>query len=351
MASRRVRFLLVVATILVTIFTRTANFAQAASLDEEAVANFYSGTSIRVVVGLAPGGGFDLYSRLIARHIGKYIPGNPRVIVTNMPGAGSLIAANHVYNAAPRDGTVIANFNARLINQKLIFENPAVKFDPMQYNWLGALADTVACAVRVESGFTRLEEAFERELILGGQAAGSAPSDAPNILKAALGLKIKLIDGYKGTAEIRSAADRGEVHGGCWSWESIRTTWKEELEAGRVVVIGHGAANHNPDLKNVPAFLSLAKTDEAREMINAGLIIPSQILRAYALPPGVPNARLQAVRNAFAAALKDSALREETRRANLSVEPVLWREFHEQVNAMQKISPTVIKRLKNVLAK
>lgn len=312
---------------------------------------FYRDRTIRIVVGFSPGGGFDIYSRVIARHLARHIPGNPSVIVVNMPGAGSLVAANHVYNVAPKDGTVIGNFNGLLINQRVIIGNPAVKFEPLRFNWLGApTPDTVACAVRKESGFATMEEAFERDLILGAMAPGTLLRDAPVVLRDALGLKIKLIEGYKGTADIRGAADRGEVHGGCWGWDSISVMWQNELKTGDVIVLGQGGVGRHPDLKNVPHFLDLAKTDEARMLIEAGLMTPTQVLRAYALPPEVPEARVEALRRAFLATLKDPAFAAEAGKANLVIDPVPAESFYERIKALENLPPELRARLRNVLA-
>jgi tripartite-type tricarboxylate transporter receptor subunit TctC len=326
----------------------TAQAPKAAKAEsKDAVAAFYSGKTIRIVVGFAAGGGYDTYARLIARHMGKHIPGNPNIVVENQAGAGSLIAANTVYKTGAKDGTVMVHFIGGQITQKYVVENPAVEFDPLDYNYVGGpTPDTPACAVRKESGFTSLEQARTKELILGGIAPGSTTNDIPNTLKAALGLNIKLVDGYDGTAKVRLAADQGEVMGGCWGWESILPTWKDGLEKGEVVVLAQGGAQPHPELKDVPMMQSLARTDDERQLIEAGITTPGLISRLFAMPPGVPAERVEAVRQAFAQSLEDPALLEEAKKAGIAISFVPHEEFPKRAKALQELSPALKQKLK-----
>jgi len=200
---------------------------------------FYKGKTLRIIVGSAAGGGFDTYSRVIARHIGKHLPGHPTIAVQNMPGAGQLIAANHLYRVAKPDGLTMGNFIGGLLLRQIL-GHPGIEFDGLKFEYVGVpLKDTWLCTLTKASGITIMEKwlGSKSPVKLGGTGPGANTDDIPAILKAALGLPIQLITGYKGTADIRLAAESGEVAGGCWSWDSIRATWSKALESGDVVVV------------------------------------------------------------------------------------------------------------------
>lgn len=193
---------------------------------------FYKGKTIRFIVGFAAGGGFDTYTRMIARHIGKHIPGKPSTLVENMTGAGSLIAANYIYNKAEPDGLTIGNFIGPLVLQDAL-GNKAAQFDGRKFGWLGVpTPDSGVCALTKAGGINSAEEWFasKQPVKLGGTAPGSTTDDVPKLLKAAIGLPVQMIEGYKGTARIRVAAETGEIGGGCWAWESIKATWTKAIE-------------------------------------------------------------------------------------------------------------------------
>lgn len=319
----------------------------AAKVDPKAIEDFYKGKNVKIIVGFAAGGGYDVYARLISRHLGKHIPGNPNIIVENMEGAGSLLAANSVYETAPKDGTTMVTFIGGMITQKIIVDNPNVRFDPLQFNWIGGpTPDTAACAVTKASGFTNLEQARTKELIVGGTAPGSTTDDIPAVLKTALGLNIKKVSGYGGTSKIRLAAESGEVHGGCWGWESIKPTWQDGLSKGEVVILAQGGPKPHPELKDVPMLSSFAKTDEERRLIEAGITAPGQISRTYALPPGVPADRVQAMRDAFVAVLKDPELLADAEKSKNDINPVSYQEFYERIKALQDLPADIKAKLK-----
>ena len=324
--------------------------APASNVDTAAIEEFYRGKTIRIVVGFAAGGGYDTYARLLARHMPKHIPGNPNIVVETQGGAGSLLAANTVYKTGAKDGTAMVHFQGGQITQKYVSENPAVEFDPEQYNYIGGpTPDTAACAVRKESGFTSLEQALDKEMILGSLAPGSTTNDIPNTLKAALGLKIKLVEGYDGTAKVRLAADQGEVMGGCWGWESIQPTWQDGLEKKEVLILAQGGPEPHPDLKDVPMMQSLAKTDEAKQLIEAGIVTPGQISRLFAMPPGVPPERVEAMRRAFKATLEDPALLDEAQKGKIAIKLVPPEEFPKRLKELQSLSPALKQKLKTAL--
>jgi tripartite-type tricarboxylate transporter receptor subunit TctC len=312
---------------------------------------FYQGKTIRIIVGLAAGGGFDTYSRAIARYMGKHIPGHPALIVENMTGAGSLIAANYVYKIAKPDGLTIGNFVGGLIGQQLL-GNPGIEFDARKFEWIGVpVQDNVACALTKASGITNMEQwmTAKTPVKLGATAPGSPTYDVPRVLMSTLGLPIQVVAGYKGTAEIRLAADGGEVAGGCWAWESIKVTWRQALETGEVLIVLQTVPAAHPDLPEVPVAITFAKSDEARRLIEAGIHSPSAITRPYSLPPGTPKERVQILRKAFMDTLKDAEFRAEAEKLKLDVDPVPGDVMARIVAELFTLEPSVIAKLKETL--
>jgi tripartite-type tricarboxylate transporter receptor subunit TctC len=318
---------------------------------QTATPEFYQGKTIRIVVGLAAGGGFDTYSRAIARHMGKHIPGHPAIIVENMTGAGSLIAANYVYKIAKPDGLTIGNFVGGLIGQQLM-GNPGIEFDARKFEWIGVpVKDNVACALTKASGITSVEQwmAAKTPVKLGATAPGSPTYDVPRLLTSTLGLPIHVVAGYKGTAEIRLAADGGEVAGGCWAWESIKATWRQALETGDVLIVLQTVPDAHPDLPSVPLAMSFAKTDEARRLIEAGIHDLSAITRPYSLPPSTPKERLQLLRQAFMDTLRDPEFVAEAEKSHLDIDPVPGDVMERIIAGLFTLEPPLLAKLKETL--
>lgn len=315
---------------------------------------FYKGKAIRIVVGFAAGGGFDTYSRVIARHIGKHIPGNPAVIVENMTGAGSLIAANHVYNVAKPDGLTIGHFIGGLFLGQVLGQK-GIEFDARKFEYIGApVKDHVVCALTRASGITSVEKwmAAKTPVKMGGTAPGnSTPDNATRVLKAALGLPIQLVSGYKGTSQIRLAAESGELAGGCWGWDSISATWRKALDSGEAVVVVQAARKPHPDLPNVPLAINLAKTAEARVLIETAVHGDSEIVRTYTLPPGTPRERVQMLRNAFQETLRDPEFVADATKSKLGVDPVSSKEVERIIAGLFKLDPGLLDKLKDILYK
>jgi tripartite-type tricarboxylate transporter receptor subunit TctC len=321
--------------------------AGAASADQE----FYKGKTIRVIVGFAAGGGFDSYARIITRHMPKYIPGNPAMIVDNMTGAGSRLAANYLYKASTADGLTIGNFIGSLLLQQILGDQ-GVEFDGRKFEWLGApVMDDNVCALTKASGVTNLDQWFasKKPIKLGGEAPGANDSDVPRMLMATLGLPIQLIEGYKGTSFIRIAAEAGEVDGGCWTWASIRSTWKKGIDSGMVNAVLQMNAKKASDIPNVPNAIDYAKTAEAKQLIEAGIHAPSAILRAYALPPGTPKERLTILRDAFVATMKDKEFVAEITKANLDVNPLTGAEVESIARKLYQVDSSLVGKLREIL--
>ena len=313
--------------------------------------DFYPGKTIRIIVGFPAGGGFDTYSRLIGRHIGKYIPGNPAVVVDNVTGAGSLVAANMIYKVAKPDGLTIGNFIGNLVSQQL-FGGPGVEFDARRFEWIGVpTRDHVVCALTKASGITSIDAwmAAKIPIKLGGSAPGTTNDDSAKILKAALGLPIQLVSGYKGTAPIKLAAESGEIDGSCWAWESIKVMWRQGLDAGLASIVLQAVPKAVPDLPKVPVAIDLAKTDEARKLIEVGIHATASITRPYALSPGTPKNRVEILRRAFRETMKDKDFVAEAVKSKLDVDPVTGEEVEKIVAGLFKLDATTVAKMAEIL--
>ncbi|MGE5220458.1 MAG: Bug family tripartite tricarboxylate transporter substrate binding protein [Chloroflexota bacterium] len=314
--------------------------------------DFYKGKTIRVIVGGSAGGGFDIYTRAMARHMGKHIPGNPNLIVENMTGAGTMIAAKYVYSSAKPDGLSIGMFNGALILSRAL-GNKSVDFDIQRLEFLGVpVQDSTVCALRKESGVTNIDQWFAAKtpIKLGGLSPGNSTSDVARLIAATLNLPIQLVEGYKGTNEIRLAADAGEINGACWAWETLKVAWAQAIPAGDVNVILQVTARKIPDLPNVPMALDVAKTDEARQLLKAGAIDPAAIVRIYVTTPRTPKDRLQILRNAFAKTLTDPEFIAEAKKANLDINPLTGEEVTKIVDDLFKLSPAMKSKLAAIVA-
>jgi tripartite-type tricarboxylate transporter receptor subunit TctC len=319
--------------------------------DSSRADDFYKGKTIRVIVGGSAGGGFDIYTRAMARHMGKHIPGNPAMIVENMTGAGTLIAAKYLHSSAKPDGLSFGIFNGALILSGAL-GNKSIDFDMRELEFLGVpVQDSTVCALRKESGVTNMDQWFAAKtpLKLGGLSPGNSTSDVARIITAALNLPVQLVEGYKGTNEIRLAADAGELHGACWAWETLRTAWSKAIPAGEVNVVLQVTAKTIPELPNVPMSLDLAKSDEARQLLKAGAIDPAAIVRVYVTTPRTPKDRLQLLRAAFAKTLADPDFIAESKKANLDINPLNGEEVKKIVDDLFKLTPAMRTKLAGVL--
>ncbi len=314
--------------------------------------DFYRGKTLRIVVGFSAGGGFDTFARTLARHMTRHIPGNPTIIVENMPGAGSLIAANHVYKVAKPDGLTIGHFIGGLFLGQVLGQK-GIEFDARKFEFIGGQAhEHVVCAFARASGITSVEKwmASPTPVKMGGVAPGSSsPDNATRMIKAALGLPIQLVTGYKGTADIRLAVESGELAGTCFNWGSIRATWKKGLDAGEVGIVLQLTPRGHPDLPGVPLGIDLAKTDEARRLMDVAIHSESALVRSVTLPPGTPKDRVQVLRRAFAAALQDPAFLAEADKARLEVGLVPAEEIERLIARMFTLDQAMIARLRTIL--
>jgi len=310
--------------------------------------DFYKGKTLRFVVGYSPGGGFDIYTRAIARHINKHIPGNPTTMVQNQPGAGGLIAANTVYKVAKPDGLTIGTFIGSLVVDQVL-DAPGIEFDARKFEWVGVpMQESNACVLTKASGITSLEKwkSSPTPVKIGATAPGDPTYNIPLILKQVLGMPVQVVGGYKGIAGILVAAESGEIAGACWQWESIKTTWRKALDAGEVSVVVQINRQSHPELSNVPNAVSLAKDDAGRSLLQAGILDPAAITRLYALPPGTPKDRVQILRKAFLDTLKDPEFLEEAKKLNIEVKPMSGDDLEKLVAGLFSLPPDTVKTLK-----
>ena len=317
-----------------------------------AAEDFYKGKTIRVIVGGSAGGGFDIYTRAMARHMGKHIPGNPALIVENMTGAGTFIAAKYVHSSAKPDGLSMGMFNGGLILGRVLGMK-GIDIDMRELEFLGVpVQDNTVCAIRKEGGVTNIDQwlASKTPIKLGGLSPGNSTSDVARVLAASLNLPIQLVEGYKGTNEVRLAVDSGELHGGCWAWETLKVAWARAIPAGEVNVVLQVTNKKQPDLPNVPLALDLAKTEEARLLLKAGAIDPAAIVRVYVATPRTPQDRLRILRNAFAKTLVDPEFVAEAKKSNLDINPLTGEEVKKLVDDLFKLPPAMRSKLSSVLA-
>ena len=312
---------------------------------------FYQGKAIRLIVGLAPGGGYDLYSRVIARHMGKYIPGNPTIVVENMTGAGSVIAANYMYKAAKPDGLTIGHILGGLFLQQLL-GNPAIEFDGRKFEYIGVPAqDHFMIGLSKATGITSFENwmASKKSVKLGGVAPGGATDDVPKVLQATLGLPLQVVTGYKGTGPIRLAFDSGEVDGVCNAWESFKSTWRKQLDSGDVVIVLQGTVKAHPELANIPVAYDLAKGEEAKKLIQVVTRVHGPSTRPYLLPPGTPKQRVQVLRDAYMNTMKDPEFLAEAKKAKLDINPDDGAGLEKNVKAIFDLESSLAAKLKEIL--
>lgn len=326
----------------------TSIFTGAVSAQE----SFYRGKTLRIVVGFSAGGGFDIYSRAISRHIGKHIPGNPTVIVENMTGAGSMVAANHIFRAARADGLTIGNFNGGLFVQQLLGW-PGIEFDAAKFEHVGVpVKDKAVCVMTKASGIASLERwaAAKTPLKLGATGPGSATHNVPLILKEALGLPIQLVSGYKGIADVRLAAEGGELAGVCgWTWDSLKATWTRALDSGDAVVVLQTVPKAISELTNVPLAINSAKTEDAKQLIQAGIHDVADMTYSYVLPPRTAKEPADTLRKAFADTMKDAEFLNDTKKSRLGIDPMTGEELERSIARLFKTPAGVVTKLKEVL--
>jgi tripartite-type tricarboxylate transporter receptor subunit TctC len=312
-------------------------------------ADFYAGKQITLIAGAPSGGGYDLLARLVARHIGRHIPGNPTIVVQNMPAANSIAATNHLANIAPRDGTVIALVQRGMLLAKII--NPSgVQFDIAKLNWIGNLNSETAVTIAWNtSALKTAQDLFDKELIVGGQT-GVDPEVTPRLYNALLGTKFKIITGYSGTTEIGLAMERGEVQGiGDWSWSSLKVQRPEWLRDGKVRVLMQGGLQRDPDLADMPSALDFVKDDVSRKALEL-YFTQKTVARPMVAPPDVPADRLALLRKAFLELGTDAEFLEDARKTKLDIGLLPGEAVEKVIALIAAAPPAAIARLTGAMS-
>lgn len=313
------------------------------------VAQFYAGRQISLIVGANAGGGYDAQGRLMARHIGRFLPGSPVSVVQNMPGAGSLQAANHLYNVAPKDGSVIALLQRGVLSSR--FTNPGgARFDLAKFNWLGNLSSEAGVVLAWHaSPFHSIQDVMKQEMVVGGTGATIDTETTPRILNALIGTKFKVITGYRGTPDTTLAMERGELQGmGDWSWSNVKTRRPDYLRDNKVRVLLQVGVDRIPDLPNVPMASDLVRNEDDRKVMEL-FLAQKAAARPVAAPPDIPADRVNALRDAFARMIVDDAFNKDAASQKLDIEPTPASEIDKVIRLFATTPDSVGERLKNAI--
>jgi tripartite-type tricarboxylate transporter receptor subunit TctC len=308
----------------------------------DSVEDFYKGRTITVLIGYSPGGSYDAAGRVLARHMGRHIPGNPSLVPQNMPGAGTLNLVNYLYNVSPKDGTAFGIFARGMAMEPLIGGTNA-KFDATKFTWIGSAANEISlCATYQSSPVKSWNDALTKEFTVAGNGSGSDPDVFANVLRNAFGVKNRLISGYPGSAEISLAMERGEIDGRCgWSWSSIKAEKSQWLIEHKLNLIVQLALEKAADLPNVPLITELATDDRQRQILK--LIFSRQTMgRPFAAPPAIPADRAQALRTAFDLTMKDPEFLAEAQTRGLEINPVSGHDIEKLIAELYQTPKDVV---------
>ncbi len=315
---------------------------------QEDVAAFFKGKTLRLMVGIGVGSGYDINARLLARHLAAHVPGQPSIIVQNQPGAGSLTMTNALYNTGPFDGTVMgASFNGMPTTPLL--QPSGVRFDPNKLLWLGSSnRETQVTYVWHTVPVDSLDELKSKELVVGAQAPGSTQYDYPMLVNHLFGFKFKVVTGYQSTSKINLAIESGEVQGTLANWSTLKALSSNWLAEKKVKLIAQWALKKNPELAGVPLALDLAKTDAERQALMLALA-RLEYGRPFFLPPNVPAARVAALRRAFDATMKDPAYLAEAEKLKIEVDPLSGEEVATLIEQVSRTPADTVARVRAAL--
>jgi tripartite-type tricarboxylate transporter receptor subunit TctC len=320
--------------------------ALAASLARsDGVADFYAGRTVQLVIGYPTGGGYDDYARMLGRHIGRHIPGNPTVIVQNMPGAGSIKSANYLYSIAPKDGTVFGGFARGIFIDPLLGRSEAARYEAAKFGWLGSISSDIGvCAFRTDAAVNSWADMQTKRYKIGATGAGADSDVFANLLRRMFNLPMQLVTGYHSAAETVLAIERKEVDGRCgWSWSTLASRNRDMLTSGRIKVVLQLTDRKLDELGDVPSALDVATTEDQRAILKL-MFARETMARPYVTPPGIPAERLAALRRAFDETMTDPQFVADARRQNLDVRPVTGVEADVLVKEVYATAPDVLKR-------
>ena len=325
-----------------TIFAAATSIAPLASADT--VRDFYKDKTVSIIVGFGPGGGADEFAHYLARHLAKFIPGQPAVIVQNMPGAGGLTALGSLYNAGPFDGTRIMLISpSHTVAQ--VTGSKSVRYDILKMNVIGTLTqDTQACAASGQSGVRNITETASKELIVGATGASSSAAQHARLLANLLGYKLRIITGYQGTAQMRLAMETGEVSAACALWASQALgPQKQDYDSGKLVPIVQMGSKPHPVFGKAPVAYDLAKDDEQRRIMRI-IFGTTELSRPLIAPPNVPAERVAALRNAFWNALNSPEAKADAERLKLIIDPLDWKRTTDELREILSMPEAIVQR-------
>jgi tripartite-type tricarboxylate transporter receptor subunit TctC len=331
------------------VLTVVLMMARAAPADANSIEDFYKTRTMTLIAGYTPGGGFDLYARIIANYLGKYIPGHPRIVVQNMPGAGSLRAASHVYNVAPKDGSTIALTRAPVI-APLMGQTSGAGFDVAKFTWLGSGAsDLTVCALLGNPKVLTMADAMQHPFTLGGLGPGSDEDMYTKILRKLFGMKAQLVSGYPGGAELVLAVERGELDGRCgWAYSSIKISKPDWIAEKKLKLLNVLALERAAELPDTPSVMEFATTDRQKQILQ--FVLNAQTLgRPFVAPPNIPADRAGALRKAFEATMNDQAFLAEMTAKKLDVGPVSWQRIEMLLKDFYATPQDVVEETKTII--
>jgi tripartite-type tricarboxylate transporter receptor subunit TctC len=312
----------------------------------QGVGDFYKGRNIDLYIGYSVGGAYDLYARVIGRHLGAHIAGDPTLVPKNFEGAGSLRLANFLYRVAPQDGSAIGTIGRGIAFDPLLI-GQGDAFDAQKFSWIGSANNEVSvCVARSDSGITKFEDLFTKELTVGGTGTSADTDQFPRVLNHVLGTHFKIVEGYPGGNDVMLAMERGEVQGRCgWSWSSVKSTHKSWIDDKRMTVLVQLSLSKHPELPDVPLVMDFAKTDKQRQILK--MVFARNVMgRPYLAPPNLPADRLAALRDAFMATMADKDFVAEAGKTQLEINPVSGADVEALVNDVYATSADVVAEAK-----
>jgi tripartite-type tricarboxylate transporter receptor subunit TctC len=310
--------------------------------------DFFKGKTVTVYIGFSPGGTYDLFGRMVSRYIGKHIPGQPTVVASNMPGAGSLTAANWLYRAAPKDGTALGIVSQTMAMDEAL-KAKGVQYKAVEFNWIGRVTSNIEVhVISTKSKGSTLEGMRLAEVPVASTGPGSPSDTYPRIMNEVFGAKFKVIRGFPGSTDGLLAVERGEVDGALTSWNTMKSTRMDWLTDKKAVLLVQYVTERSPELKGVPTLVELAKNDADRKLLTFA-VSSAELGRFIIAPPGLPGDRVNTVRRAFDAAMKDPELLAEVNKAKLDFEPATGEEIAKIVAQTSNVEASVIERMQKII--
>lgn len=316
-------------------------------------ASFYEGKVVRITVGFSAGGGFDLWARVVARHLGRNIPGNPTVIVENITGAGGLIQTNNLFKATKPDGLTIGHINGGLILSQMLGQ-PGYDFDSQKFIYLGAANKENTVFVFGKKGGVTSADQWRTSSVpvkVGGLVTGNFIDNCDRVMKSVIGFPTQVITGYKGTADILIATESGELAGGAASWDGVKTNRKRAIESGDMFVVVQCVPKPLKEIPNVPRVIDFAKTPEQKKFVQILIHDANDYSRPFAVPPGTPKERIEILRNAFQQTMKDNEFLAEINKMQLTLDPTTGQELTAAVAGSSKLDQDTLTKLRDILFK